>query len=78
MIIKILGSGCPSCRRLEENTRLALVEADMTATIVKVTDVAAIIEHGVMKTPALVIDDTVRASGRILSVAEIKNLLLDN
>ena len=75
MIIKILGSGCPNCKKLHENTELALKELKLEAKVEEVRDIDKIIDYGVMKTPGLVIDEKVKSSGRVLSVEEIKKLL---
>lgn len=75
MIIKILGTGCPKCKKLEENARQALKEAGVDATIEKVTDLDKIMDYGVMITPALVIDEKVLASGKLLSVSDIIALI---
>jgi small redox-active disulfide protein 2 len=72
MIIKILGTGCAKCKKLEENARQAISEMALAATIEKVTDLDKIMDFGVMMTPALVIDEKVVASGKLLSTAEIK------
>lgn len=63
--VKVLGSGCPNCRRLEAETREALDAAGVAYTLTKVTDFADIAAYGVMSTPALVIDEMVVSSGRI-------------
>jgi len=75
MIIKILGSGCPNCQRLEANTKQALAELKMEAAVEKVTEIQDIMSYGVMGTPALVVDETVKVSGRIPDVNEIKTIL---
>jgi len=75
MIIKILGTGCPKCKKLEEQARLAVEEAGIDAEIVKVSDIDAIMEMGVMMTPALAIDDEVKISGRLASKEEIVKLI---
>lgn len=75
MKIKILGSGCPNCKVLEANTKKALDELKMKANVEKVTDIGKIIEYGVMSTPALVINEKVVSSGRVLNSEEIKKLL---
>jgi small redox-active disulfide protein 2 len=75
MKIEILGTGCPKCKKLEENVRKAVEESGEKAEIVKVTDIAKIVEYGVMSTPALVIDGKVKSSGRIPEVKEIKDWL---
>jgi small redox-active disulfide protein 2 len=72
MKIKILGTGCPKCKMLEANARKALEEKGKKAEIIKVTDIAKIIEHGVMSTPAIVIDGKVKSSGKVADIEEIK------
>ncbi|MEM7816001.1 MAG: thioredoxin family protein [Candidatus Aenigmatarchaeota archaeon] len=74
MRIEILGTGCPKCNKLEENTRKALEELKMEAKIEKVKDISKIIER-VAITPALVIDGKVKSEGRIPDVEEIKKWL---
>jgi len=75
MKIEILGTGCPKCKKLEENTRKALEETGKKAEVIKITDINEIIEKGVMTTPAIMIDGKVKASGRIPDVEEIKKWL---
>lgn len=75
MKIEILGSGCPKCKQLEANARKAIEETKKKAEIVKVTDINEIINHGVMATPAIIIDGKLKASGRIPEVEEIKKWL---
>ncbi|MEM2908632.1 MAG: MTH895/ArsE family thioredoxin-like protein [Candidatus Bilamarchaeaceae archaeon] len=65
MKIEILGSGCMNCKKLEENARKAVEKAGKKAEIVKVTDFGEIASYGVMRTPALVIDGTVKSAGTI-------------
>jgi small redox-active disulfide protein 2 len=72
--IKVLGSGCPNCQRLEAETRAALDTAGMTYDLTKVTDYAVIVAYGVMSTPALVINETVVCSGRIPARSHIVDL----
>lgn len=75
MIIKILGSGCKKCISLGENAKAAADAAGISAEIVKVTDYAQIAAYGVMSTPALVIDDKVVSTGKVLSVPEVAEKL---
>lgn len=75
MIIKILGSGCSKCQALTENTRKALAASGREAEIVKVTDFAEIAAHGVMSTPALVVDGKVVSAGKVLKPDEIGRLI---
>lgn len=75
MEIKILGTGCPSCKALEETTRKAVTEMEIDAQITKVEDMAEILNYGIMTTPALVVDGKIVLKGRVASVEEIKKLL---
>jgi len=75
MVIKILGTGCPKCRKLEENTIVALKQSGIEAEIHKVTDVDEIMKHGVMMTPALVVNEEVKSFGKVLSIEKIKEYL---
>ena len=75
MIIKILGTGCSNCKKLEENTRKAVEELGIEATIEKVTDIKEIMKYGVMKTPALVVDEKVKTMGRVPKSEEIKKYI---
>ena len=73
--IQILGSGCARCNQVEENARKAVEELAIEAKIDHVTKFDEIIEFGVTNTPALVVDQKVVSSGRIISVEEIKEFL---
>ena len=75
MEIKILGSGCAKCKKLEEAAREAVTELKLNATVVKVEDMMEIIGYGVAMTPALVVDGKVVLKGRTASAEEIKKLL---
>jgi small redox-active disulfide protein 2 len=72
--IKVLGSGCANCNRLESETRAALDDAGITYDLVKVTDYDAISAYGVLSTPALVINEKVVSAGRIPARARIVEL----
>jgi small redox-active disulfide protein 2 len=69
--IKILGIGCPKCRRLEELAREAADELGVEATFTKVKEMDAIMAYDITSTPALVIDEKVKSSGRIPRKEEI-------
>ena len=71
MEIKILGMGCPKCRRVEALAREAARSVGVDATFTKVKDMDAILTYDVMNTPALVIDEEVKTSGRIPRMEEI-------
>jgi len=75
MIIKVLGSGCAKCAKLEDVARQAVAELGLDATVEHVTDMAQIMGYGVMSTPALVVDDKVRIAGRVPSLNEVKSAL---
>jgi small redox-active disulfide protein 2 len=73
--IKILGSGCPNCKKLEALTRQAVEQLSIEAEVTKVTDFADIMAYNVMSTPGLVINEKVVSTGRIPSTAEITTFL---
>ena len=75
MIIKILGSGCNNCVRLEANARKAAEELGITAEFIKVKEMADIATYGVMRTPGLVVDEKVVSFGKVLSPEDIKPLI---
>lgn len=75
MEIKILGSGCANCKKLEKNARDAVESKGIEATFSKVTEMTDIMAYGVMSTPALVIDEEVKSYGRVLSSKDIQKLL---
>jgi small redox-active disulfide protein 2 len=71
MKVKILGTGCPKCKKLYAEAEKALAASGVVADLEKVEKIDEIMKYGVMMTPALVIDEEVKASGRIASTAEI-------
>jgi len=75
MNIKILGTGCPKCKALEQITHKAVAELKIPADIEKVEDIVKIMSYGVMHTPALVIDEKIALSGRVPSLTETKEVL---
>lgn len=75
MKIEILGTGCSKCKALEEATKQAVAQSGQFAQIEKVEDIIKIMEYGVMSTPGLVIDGKVVSAGKLLSVAEIVDLI---
>ena len=75
MRIKVLGSGCSNCKRLETNVKKACEQLNLKAEIEKVQDYGDIAAYGVMSTPALVIDEVVKVYGRVPEVDEIKKIL---
>jgi small redox-active disulfide protein 2 len=75
--VKVLGTGCASCRRLEAVVREAAEEAGLGLELEKVTDVADIMAYGVMSTPGLVVAGALRSSGRVPGKTEILAWLRD-
>ena len=75
MNIKILGPGCANCVNLERATREAVANLGLEATIEKVTDYPTIVGYGVMRTPALVVDEQVVLSGRVPTAGQVEALL---
>jgi small redox-active disulfide protein 2 len=75
MRIAVLGSGCKNCNALEGATRQALSELGIEDDIVKITDFGEIASYGVMSTPALAIDGSVKTTGRVPTVDELKTII---
>jgi small redox-active disulfide protein 2 len=71
LTIKVLGSGCANCKKLEAVTRQVVSQMGVEAEVVKVTEYPDIMAYNVMSTPGLVINEKVVSSGRIPSPAEI-------
>lgn len=75
MLIKVLGPGCANCVNLERVTRQAVADLGLDVEIEKVTDYAAIAGYGVMRTPALVVDEQVVLSGRVPTADQVRDLI---
>jgi len=75
MEIKILGTGCPNCKRLEKNAREALAKMAVEATVTKVTEMQEIMTYEILSTPGRVIDGKVVSSGRVPAVSEISSMI---
>ena len=73
--IRILGTGCPKCKKMFENVEAAAKELQLEYEITKVTDIKEIMKYGIMITPALVIDNQIKITGKVPSVDEIKDML---
>ena len=69
--VKILGTGCPKCKRLEQLARDAATEAGVEANFTKVDDVGEIMEYPIISTPGLVINEKVVSSGRLPKKEEV-------
>ena len=77
MKIQIAGPGCPNCQNTERNVIDACAALDLAADISHVTNIADILDLGVMRTPAVVINGEVVISGRVPTVSELKNMLVN-
>jgi len=75
MEIKVLGPGCANCKRLYQEAERAVAQVGQPATITKVEAMEDIMAYGILRTPGLVIDEKVVASGRIPSAAEIVTMI---
>ncbi|MBN2242254.1 MAG: TM0996/MTH895 family glutaredoxin-like protein [Acidobacteria bacterium] len=71
MRIKILGTGCPKCKKLYSEAEKAIAASGVKADLEKVEKIEGIIKYGVMATPGLVIDEELKSSGRIPQSSEI-------
>ena len=72
LTVKILGSGCANCEKLEAVSREAAASAGLQAEFIKVTDMKAIMAYDLLSTPGLVINDKLVSSGRIPTQAEVR------
>ena len=75
LTIKVLGSGCANCKRLEQLTLKVVDQLGIEAEVIKVTDHNQYADYGVMATPGLVVNDKTVSSGRIPSIAEITSFV---
>jgi small redox-active disulfide protein 2 len=73
--IEILGTGCAKCRRLVKNVEKAVADLGIDAEIIKIEDITAIMDRGVMLTPGLIVDGELKVSGRVADVNELKEIL---
>jgi len=75
LTIKVLGSGCANCKRLEQIALKVVNQLSIEAEVIKVTDPNKYIDYGVMSTPGLVINGTTVSSGRVPSLAEVTTFI---
>ncbi|MGT2682051.1 thioredoxin family protein [Streptococcus porci] len=75
MVFKILGSGCKKCNLLEEHVQQACQDEGLVIAIEHERDFAKIASYGVMSTPALVLNEKVVSSGKVLTVDEVKQII---
>ena len=77
LTIKVLGSGCENCKKVESIARKAAAAIGMQAEFIKVTDWAEIKKYPIMATPGLVVNEKLVCAGRIPSEAEVTTWLAD-
>ena len=73
--LQILGTGCPKCKLLTEHAERAAQELGLEYELEKVTEIARILEFGVVATPALVVDGEIKVFGHVPSTPKLKELL---
>ena len=73
--IKVLGAGCKSCHQQYENVKEAVKELGLDIEVEYITDLAKVMEYGVMSMPAIVVNDKVVSMGKVLSVSDFKKVL---
>lgn len=78
MEIQVLGTGCKKCKTLEKETREAVAELGINASIEKVEDIQKIMQMGVMQTPGLVINGKIVSTGKVPKSKELKELISSN
>lgn len=77
MEIKVLGGGCASCKKLHETAQAAVKELGIEADILYITDMAQIMQTGIMSTPGLIINGKVKSTGRVPKLKEVKQMISD-
>lgn len=75
-LIQILGTGCPKCKQLAENTEIAVKNIGLECEIQKVTEIKEIMKFAVMITPALAVDGKIKIVGKVPSPEDIQKIIL--
>ena len=75
LTIKVLGSGCANCKRVEQIVHKVVDEMALQAEIIKVTEYSEIMKYNIMSTPGLVINEKIVSTGRIPTPAEVTSWL---
>ena len=76
LTIKVLGSGCANCKKLEAVARQVVGQLAIEAEVIKVTEYPDIMAYNIMSTPGLVINEKVVSTGRIPTSAEVTTWLV--
>ena len=77
LTIKVLGSGCENCKKVEGMAHKVVTSMAMQAEVIKVTDSAEIQKYAILATPGLVINEKVVCAGRIPTEAEVTTWLVN-
>lgn len=75
MLIKVLGSGCANCHKVEELAKQAIAQLNVEAKVEMVTDMQTIMGYGVMSTPGIVINEKVVSTGRVPALSQITTMI---
>lgn len=78
MNIKVLGSGCASCKKLFEITKKAVSELDQNIEVEYITEIEKMVSYGIMGSPAIVINEKVISQGRVISKEDVLKLIQKN
>ena len=75
--IKVLGTGCPKCKTTYNNVVEALKQTGIEADVTKIEDIEEMMKYNILSTPVLMIDEVSKVKGRVATIAEIRDLLLN-
>lgn len=78
MKIQVLGSGCPTCKKLFELTKKAVEELGLKTEVEYITDIQKIVEMGVMSSPVLAVNGKPVLAGSLPDIEKIKKLIKEN
>ena len=78
LTIKVLGSGCANCKKVEQIVRQAIMNMGLEAEVIKVTDYAEMMQYNLVSTPGLVINEKLVSAGRIPTEAQVTTWLTDS
>lgn len=74
--VKILGTGCPKCKKTTQVVEQVIAEKGIDATVIKVEDIMEIMKYNVLTTPVLVVNEDIKIKGRVPSPGEVADLLI--
>ena len=75
MQIKVLGTGCATCKKLYKMVDEAVADLCIDADVVYVTEMADIVGAGIMQTPGLIVNDKIKSTGRLPKIKEVKQMI---